>query len=138
MLKYIEYVPSPRDLMSEKHLLDQLLAADIFHLLFNMPYIVWSVAFPSAALPSLRGSRLTLQRSRDYSLPSPLTRPSQPSIGSYIHATSVATATQTRPVPLSWSLSLSSEYNYPDLPRRENGKTKILAPELSHLKNLTA
>ena len=46
--------------MSEKHLFDQLLSADIFHLLFNRLYIVLRLAFSSATLPSLRGSRLML------------------------------------------------------------------------------
>jgi len=60
MLTYMEYLPSPHRIMSEKHLFDQLLAADVFHLLSNRLYIVRPVAFLSATLPSLRGSWLML------------------------------------------------------------------------------
>jgi len=56
----MEYLPSPHRIMSEKHLFDQLLAADVFHLLSNRLYIVRRVAFLSATLPSLRGSWLML------------------------------------------------------------------------------
>ena len=60
MQTYMEYLPSPRGLMSEKHLFDQLLAADVFHLLSIRLYIVRRLAFLSVTLPSLRRSWLML------------------------------------------------------------------------------